>query len=330
MVDSLELGNTQVLIELHHVLSRFREEVGNDLRMVETEIDFSREWLNNRIDHWQREVNRANRELTRAKLNLDRCETSGYYDKNGHYHYPDCSYELEALRQAQYYLKSCQENLKNAKTWQSHVNKAIEDYNRISPRLKNLIGEHTEKAQSRLVNLKSKYEVVKEAALRIPVGDFGLQSTPTNRSPRSSLDNSEFVDQSHTRTNRWKTNFKYININDLPDPEGINSESNFKKISAEEMKKGLLLLQEMIPTIKSGEGSNGDYWSNRDSIEGHDYQDGFRCIYDSFYGLDAIRVTFNNGRYMIINGRHRIWLAKRMGVDYLPVKLVEIISEDKN
>ena len=206
MVDSLELGNTQVLIELHHVLSRFREEVGNDLRMVETEIDFSREWLNNRIDHWQREVNRANRELTRAKLNLDR------YDKNGHYHYPDCSYELEALRQAQYYLKSCQENLKNAKTWQSHVNKAIEDYNRISPRLKNLIGEHTEKAQSRLVNLKSKYEVVKEAALRIPVGDFGLQSTPTNRSPRSSLDNSEFVDQSHTRTNRWKTNFKYSRL----------------------------------------------------------------------------------------------------------------------
>ena len=129
--------------------------------------------------------------------------------------------------------------------------------------------------------------------------------------------------KSSTRAN-WKTYTANVSVNDLPEPEGITGSQDFQKVSEPDMKAGLLRLQEMQSLIDSGgAAANGDYWSKVDADKGLTYEHGYRRIYDTFYGNDAIRVTKDGDRYDIVNGRHRIWLAKQMGIDTLPMRVVE-------
>jgi hypothetical protein len=79
----------------------------------------------------------------------------------------------------------------------------------------------------------------------------------------------------------------------------------------------------MRPTIESGPGANGDYWAEYDRARGLDYEHGYQRVYDAFYGTDAIRVNWDGTNYDIINGRHRVWLARRMEIDWLPVRVIE-------
>ena len=46
--------------------------------------------------------------------------------------------------------------------------------------------------------------------------------------------------------------------------------------------------------------------------------------YGLFYGSDAIAVEYdsNTGRYNVINGNHRLFAAKQLGIVSLPVKII--------
>lgn len=109
----------------------------------------------------------------------------------------------------------------------------------------------------------------------------------------------------------------------LPDPEGVDDAGDFKKVPLEEMKVGLTRLQEMKPVIDSGEGANTDYWHELDHQRGLAYPDGYQKVYESFYGQDAIRLDKDGDQYDIVNGRHRIFMAKQMGIGTLPARVIE-------
>lgn len=117
-----------------------------------------------------------------------------------------------------------------------------------------------------------------------------------------------------------------ISVHDLPPPEGINDAGNFKKISMERMTTGILRLQEMEPTIESGIGAKSDYWADYDAHNGLDYANGYQQVYDAFFGGGAIKVEFDGNKYDIINGRHRIWLAKKLDVNYLPMRVTKKVE----
>lgn len=114
-----------------------------------------------------------------------------------------------------------------------------------------------------------------------------------------------------------------VPVADLPNPEGIHNAGDFVKVSEDDMRAGLQRLQEMRPTIESGVGASSDYWADVDKQQGMDYAHGYRRIYDAFYGQDAIRLCKDGDRYSIDNGRHRIWLAKQMGIASLPARVIE-------
>lgn len=113
-----------------------------------------------------------------------------------------------------------------------------------------------------------------------------------------------------------------VPVASLPEPEGIAGEDDFQKITAEEMRAGIERLQEMKPAIESGEGANSDYWAEVDAANGLSYSEGYRRVYDAFYGHDAIRIVDNNGELDIVNGRHRIWLAEEMGIETIPARII--------
>ena len=116
-----------------------------------------------------------------------------------------------------------------------------------------------------------------------------------------------------------------VTLDVLPLPEGIQGEEDFHKVSLEEMRHGLLRLQEMLPTIERGECVSSDYWAAQDRAQGLAYAEGYQRIYDAFYGTDAIRVVQEGVRYDIINGRHRLWLARKMGIAVLPMHVTRRI-----
>jgi hypothetical protein len=115
---------------------------------------------------------------------------------------------------------------------------------------------------------------------------------------------------------------KFVNVADLPEPEGISGSADFRKVPADEMRAGLAKLAEMRPQIENGTGATIDYWADRDRQLGLDYHGGYQRIYEAFFGADCIKVNQDADRYDVDNGRHRIWLAKRLGVEQLPMRVV--------
>ncbi len=116
-----------------------------------------------------------------------------------------------------------------------------------------------------------------------------------------------------------------VALDALPLTEGIQGEEDFRKVPIEEMRRGLLRLQEMLPTIECGEGVSSDDWAAQDRALGLAHAEGYQRIYDAFYGADAIRVVQEGERYDILNGRHRIWLAREMGIAALPMHVTRRI-----
>ena len=115
----------------------------------------------------------------------------------------------------------------------------------------------------------------------------------------------------------------FISVSDLPNPEGIVGQRDFKKITEAEMRSGLAKLQEMKSLIESGAGASSDYWANYDREHKLDFSEGYQRVFDAFYGNDCIKVNKDQNAYDIDNGRHRIWLAKQMGIEELPMRVVE-------
>lgn len=114
-----------------------------------------------------------------------------------------------------------------------------------------------------------------------------------------------------------------VPVADLPEPQDIQDDNDFHKVSEDEMRAGLERLQEMQAAIESGDGASSDYWATFDEQRDLDYEHGYRRIYDALYGQDAIRLVRDGDQYDIINGRHRVWLARRMGIETLPARVIE-------
>lgn len=195
MSEALELRDIQTLRDFQKALSHYSSGVQEALRVADTEIRRSQDWLQERINHWQRETERAERELSQAQNELQRCKASGYTDQDGRYHAPDCSAQAHALARAEAHLRTCEENLSTAQTWRSRIGQAENEYQSKSRRLLDIAGEHTERACNSLRNLADRYEIARAAASSIGLSDHSpilgtdnsnilIQSPPSESQPK--------------------------------------------------------------------------------------------------------------------------------------------------
>jgi len=80
----------------------------------------------------------------------------------------------------------------------------------------------------------------------------------------------------------------------------------------------------MIPLINNGVGNNSEYWEKHDSQLGVvNPGDSYANVYSIFYGSEPIRIVIDGGQKTIVNGRHRLWVAKQMGITEVPVSVSE-------
>ncbi|MEW6277167.1 MAG: hypothetical protein AB1758_00990 [Candidatus Eremiobacterota bacterium] len=118
----------------------------------------------------------------------------------------------------------------------------------------------------------------------------------------------------------WEdSGIRQVRLADLP----VVDPGAFEKVTMEEMRTGLETLQSMLPEIESGQGSTSGYWADRDRQAGLSTPEGRERIFDAFFGDSAIRLEKDGDTYDIVNGRHRIWLARQMGLQSLPARVVE-------
>jgi hypothetical protein len=148
MSTSAHVQSIQALDELKGALGRFRGEAQEVLNAAEQEIRRTLDWLQERLNHWQNEVRRRQEEVRRAAAALARCRASGYVDRDGRYHAPDCSAYEHALHQAELRLHEAEAELANVRRWLAQVQQAVGDYQVQARRLAAQLGNELPKADA--------------------------------------------------------------------------------------------------------------------------------------------------------------------------------------
>lgn len=105
--------------ELKAALTKFESEAGDSVSSAERAIQETRNWLEERFEHWSSEVNRRKRELEHAQDALKRCQSSAQSSNSQEKkeQQKDCSAEAHAVVQAKRALEEAEANLKVTKKW---------------------------------------------------------------------------------------------------------------------------------------------------------------------------------------------------------------------
>lgn len=109
---------------------------------------------------------------------------------------------------------------------------------------------------------------------------------------------------------------------DTADSAVTGPESFTKGYSAEDLSWAFHALDEVVlPAMSRGLGA--DYFQSRDHAEGRIGTRSYSDTYSGFFGADSpIKLEARgDGSYTIANGYHRVWVARRLGLDAVPARL---------
>jgi len=353
MSESIYIKQTQILVELNRVLKQFAGVTLKNLAHINNKLRKVLDGLNNKLIADKKYLESCIDNVHYAHRNLEACEAQEDDD-----YIPDCSNELSSLNLAKTERHKAEIQLDKTRNWVRRVEKQIMHYKKISLKLERFISFDFAKAGS---FLSSKISEINNY-LQLSQGDSqtsttsssiqNINSDSNNNSSSSSSssssnsnsnsnskndtrDNSSFINNMNavinkinTRakqgTNKWvNKGINNVKLSELPDVDGISGASDFKKVSMNEMKDGLQKLKHINNVMNQGNGNDSFYWSEFDKQKNLSYSDGYQRIYEAFYGGSAIKVTKDGNQYSITNGRHRIWLAKQLGIKLLPAIVVE-------
>lgn len=329
------------------------------IRAAQTQISQAIRVLETNVQVLERQIQDSQTHLQRTQANLHRTQSAMRDSHSGGYGFNLVGYEVEvrtaeqALRQRRQELRQQEDQLRQGKLLERQMTEAAAAFLNQATHLRAFLDHDLGNAvgfvRDRLTAL-IEYESGPMTSFHSGGGermqlfapfeiDSGLlwgkevsssfdpstQHTDVGNKDRSWWEVTLF-DQQKTLSDLalWvNSGTNYVPTAELPDPQDISGENDFKKVPMTEMKAGLEKLQEMLPIVERGEGTSKDYWASFDTQKGLDYEHGYQRIYEAFYGDDAIRLNRNGNQYDIVNGRHRIWLAKRMGITNLPARVIE-------
>ena len=146
-------------------LRRFNGELSEALAQAERNIQATLTWLQDRASHWQAMVQQCGGDVNAASAAFAACQRSGYTDKDGKYHAPNCQRQEAALRQAQARLRQAQAELQNAREWQKRVQDAAVSYRQEARRMRQVQDHELDVASTwLLVRIQALREYLTDAA----------------------------------------------------------------------------------------------------------------------------------------------------------------------
>jgi len=311
MNESINVRRVQTLRNLKNSFNNFSDDIQGSLIAIEHELQRVLDSLKRNLEACERNVANTKEELQDAREALRDRESMDDDEC-----YDDIDEYIERVEEARRKLVYAENERFKSRRWLAKIETAIQHFGIHAKRLKALATDRTDKAKAILD--QAMVDLQKYLNLSTPIGSEIEILSNSNRPLERT------ISEPKRTTGRWvKNGVIDLGINEIPIPKDIVGSQDFKKVPIEEMRAGLERLKEMMPIIQSGVGAKKDYWVERDRQLGLDNFNGYVKIYDAFYGHDAIRVEKIDNKYDIINGRHRIWLAKQMGITNLPINLVE-------
>jgi CHASE3 domain sensor protein len=303
---SVYVRSIQTLVDFRSRLGRFSNDAQASIQIAEQEIRQVEEWLQQRLAFWQAEVPRRRAALRAAEIALAACLASKVLDLTGQIQTPDCgSYAAEVTR-ARQQLQQAEEELNNVKNWISKVNQAATMYRARVLNLKRIIQNEIPKANSLLG------EKIDELQQYISGGSHSSGSISAPSTTNTASMSGDWID----------TGIQSVELDkiDLED-SSVNSSDDFHKVSQQDMVEGLQKLQDVVaPAVANG--ADGDYFTQMDTNQGLSYADGYRKIYDAFFGNSCIRLDKIGNRFRVNNGYHRIFIAQQLGIRSLPARVI--------
>ena len=313
MTPSAHVRSVQTLQDLKDVLNRFAIEAQGSVRSAEGEIRLVEEWLRERQAHWRVEVQRRQEELRLAEAALARCRASASRDsRTGARHAPSCKAEQAAVQQARSRLGEAQAELSNVENWTRTVGQAAASYRGQAQRLSQKLSSDLPKGHAFLQRKISELQGYLKAASAPSASSGHSTSSPQAGNARPAP-----VTGARANAPVQSISVDQIDLSDSP----ITGTGDFHKASAQEMVEGFHKLQDVVAPAVAG-GADGDYFSQLDAAQGLDYSNGYRCVYDAFYGDGAIILEKVGNSFQVLNGYHRLFVAGQLGVKSVPAKVV--------
>ncbi len=316
MSTSANVKSIQALADLKTMLARYSGDVQATLQRMTRTIEQTRHALTKRQNYWRVQVRRCEEQLTQARAAFIRCQNSAYTDREGRRHVPDCRRFEQAVSDARRQLDAAVQALRNVEQAIKQVEVAVHSYEQQARRLSNFVNSDLKAGQAlleRKINTLQAY--VAGGLIGSAVGL--VANALANANAASPLP------RMTTSTGDWQelgiVDVALTQI-DLGDSH-VHGPDDFKKVPVDAMINGLQKLESTVrPAVEKGRDS--DYFSDLDAQQGLDYQDGYRCVYDAFYGDEPIRLEQMNNRYQVVNGYHRLFAAQQLGLTTIPASVI--------
>jgi len=337
---SAHITSIQYLMDLKSSIGQFCEETQQSLQLINIEIQRSQEWLNQKFDYWRKQVEYRKEEVICLQEALYNCQS-----KKKH----DCGGIEKKLDEAHRALREAVEEVEKVRHWSKIIQQAITDYKKQAYRLGQELQGDISKAG---IFLESKIRELKRYLdVNLISGRFVSTASTSTKTPRTVQKNQpqkkislnkrlpspgEALDRQ--LKNNTNTILKEKGVQNIPvkylvqhingERSHVKGKGDFHKVSYEDMVEGFHKLNSVVKP-KVLKGASGDDFSQMDALQGLDYEHGYRRIYDAFYGESAIHVNrIGENCYDIDNGYHRIFVARDMGLESIPVKVTERVSKE--
>ena len=155
-MSTVNVRSIDALEELQTALIRYTDQTQATLDAVQREAQRTLDWLDERVRHWQNEVQRGQEEARRARAAYERCMASGDRD-----HPPACGGEEQAIYAARRRLAQAEAEARMAAEARKAVQVEVENYQREASRLRALVQSNTSKA---VATLRQKVTVLRSYA----------------------------------------------------------------------------------------------------------------------------------------------------------------------
>lgn len=360
MGDSVNIKRVQSLTDTKNSLHRFGSEMEDSLDRIEQAFREAIDTLKNKLLSAKRELEQCIQSVKDAYEALENCESQADEDytpdcSSEFEELQNAKIEKrraeEQLRKTQRYCAMVEKQIQEYRSMAARMKK-LASYE---------VPQATAMLHGKIVTIE-KYNAVPAPSGQVSVSEIhssgystsvsdvgtvpliqGMKSHPDTSgqipastihpgeySPTAAISNNSSTKEEQASTkfstsdSRWmELGIQDVEIQKLPDIEEITGEKDFGKVSKDAMEAGIKRYSEMKQIIDSGEGNHREYWAKIDKAKGLEYSNGYQRIYESFYGNDPIRIERDGDKHTVINGRHRVWLAKQMGIKTLPASIVE-------
>jgi len=236
MNESVNVRTIQALGNLKNAFIGFSSETQESLIVIENELRRTLDWLKGEVDARQRNVMHYRDEVELAARALRECENQADDD-----YAPYCREEYYELQEARRSLRYAQEELKVARIWFSKIQKAIQQFGTHVRRLKDLAIDQTETAKAfldRAISDLERYMGVPTLTPEVaaPLADIFPANTIAMTTSKKQM---ETTNLSGKRPGRWvERGIVMVDVNNLPMPEDISGELDFKKMPMEMFLQG--------------------------------------------------------------------------------------------